>query len=109
MVSRVIENRNELPELPPGLSYDDKFDKPRKFGSKIVEVDGVYSWEPATEHDFRMAEAERLGISPDAVEWDNCDQIGPDQCLGTCISTPKTWCKLLYHPRGRYYYCACTE
>lgn len=107
MPAYIIKNDGELPALPGELSYSDVFGEPRQFGTKIVEVSGEFIWEVATEEDFRASEAERLGIKPSEVRWDNCKQTGPTTCQGTCVTTPKTWCERLYNPEGRYYYCAC--
>jgi hypothetical protein len=57
----VYDPRFERPFFPQRPKIDHYASSP--FGFKIINVRGSLQWEPATETDFRGAEAQRLGIS----------------------------------------------
>ncbi|MEZ5961102.1 MAG: hypothetical protein R3C30_11845 [Hyphomonadaceae bacterium] len=107
MTIKIFEPGDTLPQLPSELETFSFEDNDARFGLKAVEENGQWKWVPATEEEFRDAEAERLGVSPnDVVMYSSCYQTGPRSCsLGGCWSGGM--CRLVYNSAGNHYYCAC--
>jgi len=101
-----VLRKGEAPPAPPGGLQP--FTNPSlrvRFGFKAVEDGGKWFWEPASEKDYRTAEAERLGMKEEDVNIrPSCIQTGPQTCSGACAAG---LCTLAYNPQLNYYYCTC--
>jgi len=105
---QIFDEDDTLPELPEDLRLRTDFEAVSSFGFKIVEIEGEIMWQAGTEEDYREAESKRLNIPPEEVELSgirSCYQLGPRTCRGTCMMG---FCRLMYLPSRKYYYCQCT-
>jgi hypothetical protein len=106
----VLVFKKLLPPYPKGLKTNFKVVSP--FGFKIIELEGEEVWAAGTEEDYRKAEAKRLKIKPEEVKipkekatFRGCIQTGPTSCSGSCAYPG--FCRRIYNPAGKYYYCGC--
>jgi hypothetical protein len=99
-----VYEEGEKPVLADGVPSIPKYII-SKFGWILQEREETFCWLAATEADYRSSVGQMMGIEPDSVLLDDCEQIGDFSCIGGC-DRDYYYCKLM--GRDPHYFCRCS-